>query len=84
MQDTVQVTMQDTVQVAREKEILGFCKAPRSREEIQNHIKIKNRDYFRKEILNPLIQKDLLKMTVPEKPNSPKQKYYASNKKDAV
>ncbi|MCP4683210.1 MAG: hypothetical protein GY864_12820 [Desulfobacterales bacterium] len=80
----MQATMQVAMQVAREKAILNFCKTPKSREEIQNHIKIKNRDYFRKEILNPLIQKDLLKMTIPEKPNSPKQKYYSSNKEDAV
>jgi len=78
MQDTMQATEQDTMQAAREKEILSFCQMPKSREEIQNYIKIKNRDYFRKEILNPLIQKDLLKMTIPEKPNSPKQKYYSS------
>jgi len=73
------LTGQDTMQVAREKKILDYCKTPRSREEIQNHINIKNRDYFRKEILNPLIQRDLLKMTIPEKPNSPKQKYYSGN-----
>ena len=82
MQATMQATVQATMQATREKEILSFCKTTKSREEIQNHIKVKNRDYFRKEILNPLIQKDLLKMTIPEKPNSPKQKYYSGKMKN--
>ena len=67
------------MQVEREAEILAFCNIPKSREEIQNHIKIKNRDYFRKNILNPLLQRELLKRTIPEKPNSPNQKFYSSN-----
>ena len=79
---TMQATMQATVQATREKEILSFCKTPKSREEIQDYIKIKNRDYFRKKILNPIIQKDLLKMTIPEKPNSPKQKYYSGKREN--
>ncbi len=64
---TMQATAQATVQADRDKAIVRFCKTPRNREAIQHHIKIKNRDYFRKEILNPLIQKGLLKMTIPEK-----------------
>ncbi|MCD6584681.1 MAG: putative DNA binding domain-containing protein [Desulfobacteraceae bacterium] len=84
MQGTMQDTMQATMQADREKEILDFCQTPRSRKEIQNHIKISNRDYFRKEILNPFIQKGLLKMTIPEKPRSPKQKYYSGNKEDSA
>ena len=37
-----------------------------------------NRDYFRKEILNPLIEQGLLQLTIPDKPKSPKQKYRSS------
>lgn len=75
--DTMQATVQVTMQAAREKKIVDFCRTPKSREEIQKHIEIKNRDYFRKEILNPLIQRKLLKLTIPDKPNSPNQKYYS-------
>ena len=74
-QATMQATMQATVQDARTQKILYFCKEPRTREEIQNHIEIQNRDYFRKVILNPLITKKLLFLTIPNKPKSPKQKY---------
>ena len=34
---------------------------------------ISNRDYFRKEILNPLLEKGLLHPTIPDKLTSPKQ-----------
>ena len=36
-----------------------------------------NREHFRANILNPLIKKGLLKLTIPDKPSSPKQKYVA-------
>jgi len=78
VQATVQATMQATMQADRIKQILYFCKESRTREEIQNHIGIQNRDYFRKEILNPLIIKKFIFLTIPDKPNSPKQKYYSA------
>ena len=74
MQDAMQATMQDDDETGR---ILEFCKIPRSRIEIQEFLKLKNRDYFRKSILNPLIKGGLLKLTIPGKPTSPKQKYYS-------
>ncbi|WP_197051434.1 Fic family protein [Caloranaerobacter azorensis] len=61
-------------------EILEFCKTPRSRSEIQDYIGIKSRRYFREKILNPLIKGGLLKLTIPDKPTSPKQKYYSNRK----
>ena len=58
--------------------ILEFCRVPRSRDKIQEFIEYKNRGYFRTKILNPLIKGGLLKLTIPDKPTSPKQKYYYS------
>lgn len=55
--------------------ILAFCRIPRNREEIQAHVGLNNRDYFRKEILVPLLRQGLLVATIPDKPNSPKQQY---------
>jgi len=78
---TPQATMQATMQDDRLKAILDFCKAPRSREEIQKYTDIKNRDYFRKDILNPLIEQGLLKLTIPNKPKSHKQKYMSSKER---
>lgn len=81
MQATMQATVQATVQDERIKKILGFCEQPRSREEIQRYLNLKNRDYLRKYILNPLIKKGVLRLTIPDKPRSPKQKYYSTKEK---
>jgi ATP-dependent DNA helicase RecG len=75
-QATGQVTMQATMQAEK---VLQFCIEPRSRNEIQSFLDLKNRDYFRKEILNPLIKEGKLALTIPDKPKSPKQRYITRN-----
>jgi len=77
-QATAQATMQATAQADEEiKRLLEFCKIPRSRDEMQKFMNLNHREHFRKKILNPLIESGLLKLTMPEKPTSPKQKYYS-------
>ena len=76
MQATDQATMQATMQAEK---VLQFCIEPRSRNEIQSFLDLKNRDYFRKEILNPLIKEGKLALTIPDKPKSPKQRYITRN-----
>ena len=78
---TAQVTEQDTPQDERVLSIIDFCQTPRSREEIQNHIEIKDREYFRRYILQPLLKQEILKPTIPDKPTSSKQKYYSNKEK---
>lgn len=58
-------------------EILDFCETPRTREEI---IKFtgKSRTYTMTKIIQPLIDKGLIKYTLPEKPKSSKQKFVAT------
>ncbi|SDZ33258.1 ATP-dependent DNA helicase RecG, partial [Proteiniborus ethanoligenes] len=60
--------------------LLEFCKIPRSRSEMQEFMNLSHRENFRVNILNPLIKGGLLKLTVPDKPTSPKQKYYSENR----
>ncbi|GHV42181.1 hypothetical protein FACS189490_10580 [Clostridia bacterium] len=48
---TNQVNVQDTNQDARVKTLLEFCSEPRTREEMQQHLNITNRGYFRASIL---------------------------------
>ena len=74
-QVTMQETPQVTPQVGREQVILEFCSIPRSREEIQEKVGIKDREHFRSEILQPLLAQGVLVLTIPDKPNSRFQKY---------
>ena len=78
IQDTIQDTIQDK---NREAAILNYCKVPRTREEIQNYVGIKNRPYFSKYILKPLLDSNKLNMTIPDKPNSKLQKYVKREEK---
>ena len=64
-----------TIHAERMAALLDYCLVPRSRDEMQLHLGITNRDYFRKSILKPLLDAGRLKMTIPDKPKSPNQKY---------
>lgn len=72
--DTAQVTAQD----GRMKMLIDFCSIPRTRDEMQAHIGIDHREYFRKTFLKPLLKSGKLQMTIPDKPNSRNQKYIAT------
>jgi ATP-dependent DNA helicase RecG len=65
----------------RINKLLAYCKIPRSRQEMQEYLDIKDREYFRIEILTPLIDSGLVIQTIPEKPTSPNQKYYSIEQK---
>jgi len=60
--------------------LLNFCKIERTIKEMMTHINRKDRTKFRNSILNPLLKSGLLKMTIPDKPKSPLQKYIATDK----
>lgn len=59
-----------------------FLKTPKTRNEIQKLCGYKSRDYFKKVILNPLIDTEKVRLTIPEKPKSPKQQYVWNNIKN--
>lgn len=52
-----------------------YLREPRTRAELQSFCEISSRDYFRNKILNPLIESKKVKLTIPEKPTSSKQRY---------
>ncbi len=76
MAQIVTVTITDDNE-QRTYDILEYCKEPRSRQEIQDLIGVKDSSDFTKRFLNPLIKGGLLKRTLPNKPTSPNQKYYS-------
>lgn len=76
-QATPQVTPQATPQDEdRINSLLNYCKTPRTRNEMQELFDIKDRKYFTSAILKPLVEKGLLKLTRPDTPRSPNQKYF--------
>lgn len=63
-----------------ESKIIEFCKAPRTLQEIADYLGTKDKYYMKKHHLNKLIG-SALKMTDPNSPNSPTQKYYTIQEK---
>lgn len=74
---TVQTTPQVAVQDLEQKleKLIEFCSIPRSRREMMDHMGLTDSKSFRKRYLNTLIEAGKIEMTIPNKPNSPNQKY---------
>lgn len=62
---------------AEDDTLLAFCRTPRSRQEIADYLGIKATPYMMNKYVLPLIQQGLLRMTIPDKPKSRNQRYYA-------
>lgn len=61
--------------IALEREILKFCRKPKSKKEILDHVGYKNRTYLTRKFLKTMIESGKLAYTIPEKPTSRLQKY---------
>lgn len=57
-----------------QEDIIDFCSVPRSRAELIEFTGM-SRYYTMSAIVQPLVEEGKLKMTIPEKPKSPKQEY---------
>lgn len=60
-----------------EAKIVDFCKIPRSRAEIANYLGLGSQSYVITKYVTPLVNKRLIKLTLPNKPRSSKQQYYS-------
>ena len=93
-QEWAQVRIQDRVQVREQvKEqvrdqvvgqvtvgkIIDYCKIPMTRVEIQDYCGLMSRRSFNENHLKPMLEAGILKMTIPDKPNSRNQRYYSEN-----
>lgn len=80
---TPQVTQQNTPQAVQailqhQPDLVDYCQTPRTRAELQAFCELKDREHFRKTVLKPLLEAGWLQMTLPDKPNSPKQRYFCA------
>ena len=74
-QQKTQDKAQDKAHDDVEGKIIEFCNIERNIYEIMEFIGYKNRTRFRRDYIKPLVEKEKLKMTIPDKPTSRNQKY---------
>lgn len=72
-----QVTAQDTAQI---KQLLSIVNGELTRDELQEALAIKHREYFWSTHIKPALEAGLIEMTLPDKPNSKNQKYRLTTK----
>ncbi|MGN1405249.1 MAG: ATP-binding protein [Erysipelotrichaceae bacterium] len=60
--------------LSQEDAVIEFCSSPRTRDEIVSFVG-KSKNFVMSQIVNPLVESGKLKLTMPEKPKSPYQKY---------
>lgn len=61
----------------RAKDLITYCKTPRTRQEIADYLGIGVSNYLMKRYIQPLLEAGSLKMTLPDRPKSSKQKFYS-------
>ena len=71
MQESITVKLD----IVKLNALLEYCVEERSAAELQEYCNISSREYFRKNILSPLVHSGRLMRTIPDKPNSSKKKY---------
>ena len=72
----MEVTPQVTPQVASEvMHIVGAIDGEMSRKELQQKLGIKDSKHFRNTFIHPALACNYIEMTIPDKPQSSKQKY---------
>nr|WP_231038438.1 ATP-binding protein [Pectinatus haikarae] len=59
------------------KDLLVFCKTPRNRREICEYLGLSSVTYAIQRHVIPLVETGRIKLSIPDKPKSPKQLYYS-------
>ena len=60
-----------------DKELILFCRNPRTRKEICEYLGLNSITYAIQTHVMPLVEKGIIKMSIPDKPKSPKQLFYS-------
>ena len=66
----------DEMEEVDNRELIFFCKTPRTRKEICDYLGLNSVTYAIQTRVMPLVEKGIIKMSIPEKPKSPKQLFY--------
>ena len=60
---------------ARQRAIVAACEVPRSLKELMERAGVSHRSHFRRKHLKPLLEAGLVRMTNPDSPRAPNQRY---------
>lgn len=77
-----QDSTQDNTQDELSTKILSYCEEARTKAEITAFCGYKDGKSFAKRYLQPLLQNNLLRLSVPDKPTSKNQKYVSNSRRD--
>lgn len=66
-----------TVDDEETSNIITFCKSPRTRKELCEYLGLSSPTYAIHNKIQPLVEKGLIKLSIPNKPSSSKQLYYS-------
>ena len=64
-------------EIGKNNELILFCKIPRTRNEICEFLGLSSVTYAIQTHVMPLVEQGLIKLSIPDKPKSPKQLYYS-------
>ena len=70
-------TVAPEMQEIENNELILFCKTPRTRKEICDYLGLHSITYAIQTHVMPLVSKGIIKMSIPDKPKSPKQLFYS-------
>lgn len=73
--NTVEAGTAETDVEIGKKNLLDFCRIPRTRKEIADFLQVKTVGYAINKYVRPLVEAGMLQMTCPERPKSRTQKY---------
>ena len=64
-------------EISKSNDLILFCKIPRTRKEICEFLGLSSVTYAIQTHVMPLVKQGLIKLSIPDKPKSPKQLYYS-------
>ena len=64
-------------EISKNNELILFCKIPRTRNEICEFLGLSSVTYAIQTHVMPLVEQGLIKLSIPDKPKSPKQLFYS-------
>lgn len=72
-------TLVEATDEIENNDLIVFCRTPRTRKEISEYLGLSSATYAIQTYIMPLVEQGLIKMSIPDKPKSPKQLFYRGN-----